>query len=260
MTKPIIDTRNLGKKYIVPSSRVNRRKNGSKFLTKLALDIFDRQELWALRHVDLQIERGEVVAVMGGNGSGKSTLFRLLSEITDPSEGEIILRGRVSSMIEVGVGFHADLNGKENLYLNGALLGMNRREIDGKFDEIIAFSGIEDHLNTPLRKYSKGMGARLAFAIASHLRSDILIVDEVLSVSDQDFRLKSINRLRQLANNGVTILIVSHDTQLLDELCSTAIYLEYGTLMAHGRYHDILNTYLKRNNTPKTDQHTEQPT
>lgn len=243
MAKPIIETYDLGKKYRIHSPR--NEGTDWKLYFESALHFKGMQDVWALKHINLQIEKGEIIALMGNNGSGKSTLFRLLSEITDPTEGEIILRGKVSSMIEVGVGFHLELSGRENIYLNGTVLGMSKAEIDNRFDEIVAFSEIEQYLDVPIKKYSNGMYVRLAFAVASHLRTDILLVDEVLSVSDQIFREKSIDKLRQLAQEGCTIMMVSHDTAILKNLCTTAIMLERGKLIAQGELEEILQNSQK---------------
>jgi lipopolysaccharide transport system ATP-binding protein len=241
MEKPIIETFGLGKKYRVSSADV---KNGatekSNNWIKSAFPFYGKQDSWALRNIDLRIEKGDVVAIMGNNGSGKSTLFKLLSEVTDPSEGSFVLRGTISSMLEVGVGFHLELTGKENIFLNGTLLGMKKVEINKHFDEIVAFSGVEHYLNVPIKKYSSGMYVRLAFAVASFLRTDILLVDEVLSVGDKSFKEKSIARMKEMASEGTTIMIVSHDTSVLTDLCNRAVYFQNGGMVGEGQVKDFL--------------------
>ena len=239
MAKPIIETYNLGKKYNIFSPSKKKRK----FHLDSVLPFRDKKEVWALRNLDLKVEEGDIMAVMGSNGSGKSTLFRLLSEITDASEGDIMLRGKVTSMIEVGVGFHVELTGRENIYFNGAVLGMSRKETERQFDEIVAFSGVEQYLDVPIKKYSNGMYVKLAFAVASHLRTDILLVDEVLSVSDHAFRQKSISKLKQLAHEGRTIMIVSHDTQVLRSLCKSALHLENGRMVDLGGFESVFSKF-----------------
>ncbi|WP_420385208.1 ABC transporter ATP-binding protein [Roseivirga sp.] len=241
MGSSIIETFDLGKKYKV--SRPNQkdgRNRRSKFWHKPS-SLLKNEDSWALRGIDLQVERGDVMAVMGNNGSGKSTLFKLLSEITDPSEGNFVLRGSISSMLEVGVGFHLELTGRENIFLNGTLLGMKPTQINKHFDEIVDFSGVEGYLNVPIKRYSSGMYLRLAFAVASFLRTDILLVDEVLSVGDKSFREKSIARMKKMAEEGTTLIIVSHDTTILHELCQSAIYLEQGKLVGKGKVGDFDN-------------------
>jgi lipopolysaccharide transport system ATP-binding protein len=239
MGSPIIETFELGKKYRIGRPNQKGGSNGRPKFWHKPSSLLKNVDSWALRGVDLQVERGEVMAVMGNNGSGKSTLFKLLSEITDPSEGNFVLRGSISSMLEVGVGFHLELTGKENIFLNGTLLGMKPAEINKHFDEIVDFSGVESYLNVPIKRYSSGMYVRLAFAVASFLRTDILLVDEVLSVGDKSFREKSIARMKRMAEEGTTLMIVSHDTTILQELCKSAIYLEQGKLVGHGKVSDF---------------------
>lgn len=244
ISKNVIETRNLGKKYKIPSTApVIVQKNSLARWTS-ALKLRKTQEHWAIKNINIKIERGSVVAIIGKNGSGKSTLLRLLSEITDPTEGEIILRGSVSSMLEAGVGFHPELTGRENIYLNGTLMAISRKEIDEQFENIVAFSELTHYLDTPMKKYSSGMFARLAFAVATHLARDVLIVDEVLSISDSSFREKSIALLKQLAANGVTILVVSHDVELLKRLCHDAILLRSGSLIDTGKFDLIYSQYF----------------
>ncbi len=245
MNQPIIETYNLGKKYSIRGSHHHVEVHLG-WLDKIKRQLpFNRnREKWSLRGVNIQVNRGDIVALLGSNGSGKTTLFRLLGEITDPTEGELVLRGTVTCMLEAGVGFHSELTGRENIYLNGTLLGMAREEIEAKFDQIVAFSELEDYLNVPIKKYSSGMYARLAFAVASFLRTDILLVDEVLSVGDESFRQKAIKRMKQMADEGCTIMIVSHDVKILKDICRSAIHIEQGRVIAQGGIERILASTL----------------
>jgi lipopolysaccharide transport system ATP-binding protein len=186
------------------------------------------EDFWALKDVDFEIKRGEVVGIIGRNGAGKSTLLKILSRITEPSEGRVEVRGRVASLIEVGTGFHPELTGRENIYLNGAILGMSRAEIRRKFDEIVAFAEIERFLDTPVKRYSSGMYVRLAFAVAAHLEPEILVVDEVLAVGDTAFQSKSIGRMKRVADEGRTVLFVSHNLSAISTLCESGIVLTGG--------------------------------
>jgi lipopolysaccharide transport system ATP-binding protein len=200
---------------------------------------------WALKDLNLEIEEGDRVGIMGKNGAGKSTLLKLLSRITSPSEGVIKIRGKISSLLEVGTGFHGELTGRENIYLNGAILGMKRREVSRKLDEIIAFSGIAEHLDTPVKRYSSGMYVRLAFAVAAHLDSDILIADEVLAVGDSEFQKKALGKMRDLSTDkGRTILFVSHNIAALKRLCDKAFLLEYGELKMGGTLDSVIEEYI----------------
>lgn len=224
MQKPVVEVHDLGKKYRIKNNNPGSGK---------------KEDFWALRHISFSLMPGERMALLGRNGSGKSTLFKLISEITDPTEGSIVLRGSVASILEVGVGFHHELTGSENIYAYGAFIGMRKTEITDKFDEIVSFSGIEKFLNMPLKKYSSGMRARLAFAVASHFDSEVLIVDEVLAVGDAYFREKALTRLQKMADEGCALIIVSHDTQLLNQLCHRAIHLENGKLTGKGSFDEV---------------------
>jgi len=201
---------------------------------------------WALRDVSFNVQRGQVVALIGRNGAGKSTLLKILSRITEPTEGTIRLRGRVASLLEVGTGFHPELTGRENIYLNGTILGMRKVEIDRKFDQIVAFSEIEKFLDTPVKRYSSGMYVRLAFAIAAHLEPEILIVDEVLAVGDYAFQKKCLGKMRDVATgDGRTVFFVSHNMGAMSQLCEVGIQLEQGKVKTIGPVKDVIKSYMK---------------
>jgi lipopolysaccharide transport system ATP-binding protein len=201
--------------------------------------------LWALRDVSFELPRGEVLGVIGNNGAGKSTLLKILSRITPPTRGHIEIRGRVSSLLEVGTGFHPELNGRENVYLNGIILGMRKAEIDRKFEQIVEFSGVGRFLDTPVKHYSSGMKVRLAFSVAAHLDPDILIVDEVLAVGDVAFQKKCIGRMQEVAGEGRTVFFVSHNTGAISNLCTRAIWLDKGAAVMTGDVPSVLGAYLK---------------
>jgi lipopolysaccharide transport system ATP-binding protein len=202
-------------------------------------------ELWALNNVTFQVGRGEVVGIIGRNGAGKSTLLKILSRITEPARGRVTLRGRVASLLEVGTGFHPELTGRENIYLNGAILGMRRREIVRKFEEIVAFAEIERFLDTPVKRYSSGMYVRLAFAVAAHLEPEILLVDEVLAVGDAAFQKKCLGKMGNVAKEGRTVLFVSHNMVAVQTLCQRAIWLEGGHLKGQGPIDQIVSAYMR---------------
>jgi lipopolysaccharide transport system ATP-binding protein len=203
-----------------------------------------REEFWALRDVSFEVKQGDVVGIIGRNGAGKSTLLKILSRITEPTTGRISLYGRVASLLEVGTGFHQELTGRENIFLNGAILGMTKAEIKRKLDEIVAFSEIEKFLDTPVKRYSSGMYVRLAFAVAAHLEPEILIVDEVLAVGDAAFQKKCLGKMGEVAKGGRTVLFVSHNMPAVQALCSKAIYLHQGTVRAAGPVDSLLQQYL----------------
>lgn len=203
-----------------------------------------RETLWALKDVSFEIKHGEVVGIIGKNGAGKSTLLKILSEITEPTVGHIDVFGRVGSLLEVGTGFHPELTGRENIYLNGAILGMTRAEINRKFDEIVDFSGVEKFLDTAVKHYSSGMGLRLGFAVAAHLEPDVLVVDEVLAVGDAEFQKKCLGKMQDVASQGRTVLFVSHNMGAVTQLCSRAILLQQGTLTEDDTTQTVINSYL----------------
>jgi lipopolysaccharide transport system ATP-binding protein len=213
-------TRNLGKKY----------KGESK-------------EFWALHEISLEIQAGETVGLVGLNASGKSTLLKLLARVTWPTVGRIELSGRVGALLEVGTGFHMELTGRENVYLSGAILGMRRSDVKRHFDEIIAFSGIEEFIDTPVKRYSSGMFLRLAFSVMAHLNSEILIVDEILAIGDQTFQKKCLQKMQKMADEGRAIILVSHQMANIRSLCSRVIWLEKGQCKADGETEDILERY-----------------
>jgi lipopolysaccharide transport system ATP-binding protein len=202
------------------------------------------EEVWALRDVSFEIRRGEAVGIIGRNGAGKSTLLKILSRITEPSAGRVTLRGRVASLLEVGTGFHPELTGRENIYLNGAILGMTRAEIRRKFDEIVAFAEVEKYLDTPVKRYSSGMYVRLAFAVAAHLEPEILVVDEVLAVGDAAFQKKCLGKMSDVAGEGRTVLFVSHNMNAVEQLCATGLLLDEGALVQSGQIRNVIQQYL----------------
>lgn len=204
----------------------------------------EKSELWALRNVSFEVRQGEVVGVIGRNGAGKSTLLKILARITKPTEGSAEIRGRIGSLLEVGTGFHPELTGRENVYLSGAILGMTRREIARKFDEIVAFSEVEKFIDTPLKHYSSGMQMRLAFAVAAHLEPEILLVDEVLAVGDLQFQKKCLGKMQDISGTGRTVIFVSHNVAAVTRLCATCILLDQGRLLQNGPTHEVLHTYL----------------
>jgi lipopolysaccharide transport system ATP-binding protein len=201
------------------------------------------EDFWALRHISFEVRQGEVLGIIGHNGAGKSTLLKLLSRITLPTEGVIKMRGKMSSLLEVGTGFHPELTGRDNIYLNGAILGMRRHEVDARIEEIIAFSGIKHHIDTPVKRYSSGMRVRLGFAVAAHLEPEILIIDEVLSVGDAEFQRRSMGKMKQSAQSGRTVLFVSHNMTAVRSLCSRVIWLERGRVRLEGPTEEVVAAY-----------------
>ena len=206
-----------------------------------------REEFWALQDVNLEIKQGEVIGIIGRNGAGKSTLLKILSRITDPTRGRIHLRGRSASLLEVGTGFHQELTGRENVFLNGAILGMSRSEIMRKFDEIVAFAEVDQFLDTPVKRYSSGMYVRLAFAVAAHLEPEILIVDEVLAVGDAGFQRKCLGKLGDVSKEGRTVLMVSHNMDSVAQLCQDIIWIETGRVRMRGNAKEVISQYLTSN-------------
>jgi len=201
------------------------------------------ETLWALKNISFEVKPGEVMGIIGPNGAGKSTLLKILSRIVEPSSGYIELYGQAGSLLEIGTGFHPDLTGRENIYLNGAVLGMSRREINSKFDEIVAFAGIERFLETAIKRYSSGMYVRLAFAVAAHLNPEILIIDEVLAVGDSDFQKKCFDKMGEVIRSGRTILLVTHSMDMVLKLCEHAILIKGGEIQKMGPAEDVVNYY-----------------
>lgn len=256
-----IRVENLSKKY-----RIGRRKNYTMLKDNL-INIIDKpfrvlksslngrpltisdlpsnNYIWALKEINFEVRTGEIVGIIGRNGSGKSTLLKILSRITVPTDGYAEVWGRIRSLLEVGTGFHYELTGRENIYLNGAILGMRKREIDSKFDEIVAFSEVERFIDTPVKHYSSGMSMRLAFAVAAYLDSEILIIDEVLAVGDASFKKKCLEKISNAAKEGRTVIFVSHDMDAIRLLCEKAIFLDNGKLIDHGDTDNIIHRYLQ---------------
>lgn len=248
MSSLAVQVEGVSKQYV--RGEVNRHKTLRESLTRLAKRPFRRQSanqnntFWALRDVSFEVGQGEVVGIIGRNGAGKSTLLKVLTRITHPTQGRVLGYGRVGSLLEVGTGFHPELSGRENVYLNGAVLGMTRAEINRKFDEIVAFSEVEKFLDTPVKHYSSGMYVRLAFAVAAHLEPEILIVDEVLAVGDFAFQKKCLNKMEDVGQNGRTVLFVSHSMDAISRLCPRAILLDQGRIVADGTTSQVISGYL----------------
>src|ERR1700722_20358111 len=244
MLQPIIQIDNVGKSYRLGQADIKHAMFRDAFLNAIKAPFRRLSELrqpartealfWALRHVSFDVQQGEVIGIIGRNGAGKSTLLKILSRITEPTEGQLTLRGRVASLLEVGTGFHPELTGRENVYLNGAILGMSRAEITRKFDEIVAFAEIEKFLDTPVKRYSSGMYVRLAFAVAAHLEPEILIVDEVLAVGDLQFQKKCLGKMEDVVKEGRTVLFVSHQIAAINQLCQKIIWLDNGNIVDYG--------------------------
>ncbi|MDQ3630394.1 MAG: ABC transporter ATP-binding protein [Actinomycetota bacterium] len=215
--------------------------------------------IWALRDVSFELHEGEALGIIGRNGAGKSTLLKILSQITEPSEGHAVVVGRVGALLEVGTGFHPELTGRENIALNGAILGMRRTEIERKFDEIVAFAGVERFIDTPVKRYSTGMHARLAFAVAAHVEPDILIVDEVLAVGDAEFQKRCMGKMGVAARSGRSVLFVSHNLAAIESLCSRAIWLEGGRCVADGAPAEVISRYLSSSISVLSDRFWSEP-
>jgi lipopolysaccharide transport system ATP-binding protein len=240
-----IKVENIGKKYVL-------RKEGARSYTTLTDSLSSvfkakgsKEEFWALQNLNFEINQGERVGIIGRNGAGKSTLLKVLSRIVKPTTGRVELRGRIASLLEVGTGFHPELSGRENIFLNGSILGMSKAEIKSKFDEIVAFSEVEKFLDTPVKRYSSGMYVRLAFAVAAHLEPEILIVDEVLAVGDAEFQRKCLGKMKDVAGSGRTVILVSHNMAAVQHLCERALYLRNGNLIESGPAEQVIGTYMR---------------
>jgi len=256
MNKPVITVKNISKSYNINHEMkasvgnvtfrdaiIDTLKKPKELLTG---HIMKKEKFWALKGIDFDINKGEVIGIIGKNGSGKSTLLKIMSRITEPTTGEIVMNGRVASLLEVGTGFHPELTGRENVYFNGSILGMKKKEIDAKFDEIIAFSEVEKFLDTPVKFYSSGMYVRLAFAVAAHLDPDILIVDEVLAVGDAAFQKKCLGKMKDVAGEGRTVIFVSHSMSSVRELCSKVVLLKSGKVAEVGDVEKVSQIYLRQ--------------
>ena len=263
MSKTVIVVENLSKRYLVGHQSAGREPyialrdiigREARSFARKAVDLVqgrqiiqgdEIEEFWALKNVSFEVKQGQVVGIVGRNGAGKSTLLKVLSRITEPTKGRIVLGGRVASLLEVGTGFHPELTGRENIFLNGAVLGMTKREIFRKFDAIVAFAEVEKFLDTPVKRYSSGMYVRLAFAVAAHLDPEILVVDEVLAVGDAIFQKKCLGKMEEVSRReGRTVLVVSHNMGLLRSLCPSAIWLEEGLIRQQGTTKDVITNYL----------------
>jgi len=266
--KVVIDVESLSKRYFVGHESVRRDTlrdmvvHYAKNFGRKALDMArgyqiiegdEVEEFWALKDVSFEVECGEVIGIIGRNGAGKSTLLKILSRITEPTHGRVTINGRVASLLEVGTGFHPELTGRENIFLNGAVLGMSKAEVRRKFDEIVAFAEVERFLDTPVKRYSSGMYVRLAFAVAAHLEPEILIVDEVLAVGDTQFQKKCLGKMSEVAGGGRTVLFVSHNTSAIETLCSRAILLVSGSLAAVGPTDDVVSLYFDQHTAPSSN-------
>jgi len=257
----VIEVKNLGKKYNIKHHSggyvtlreiiTNALKNPLRFLkkkTKEIIGIDTKEEFWALREFNFNVEKGEVIGIIGPNGAGKSTLLKILTGITPPTEGEVRIKGKVASLLEVGTGFHPELTGRENIFLNGAILGMTRKEISQKFNQIVEFSGIEKFIDTPVKHYSSGMHVRLAFSVAAHMEPDILLIDEVLAVGDAEFQEKCLGKMEEVTKGaGRTILFVSHNMGVIQNLCTKTILIEKGKITAMGETGEVVHQYLYKN-------------
>jgi lipopolysaccharide transport system ATP-binding protein len=248
--EPIIQARKIGKEYKIGTDKVYKTIAESLMKTvknplKTIMNSRQQQEsFWALKDINFDVQKGDVVGIVGKNGAGKSTLLKILSRITYPTEGTVLMNGRVGSLLEVGTGFHSELTGIENIYFNGAVLGMRRKEIDAKLEEIVKFSGVENFLTTPVKRYSSGMVVRLAFSVAAHLEPEIMIIDEVLAVGDIAFQKKCLGKMNEVAESGRTILFVSHNMGAVAGLCKSGLYLSGGKITKEGDISTVIDAYL----------------
>lgn len=236
----------IGKRYTV-GKQVDKSMRGA--LGNILKSASSKgEDFWALKDISFEVKKGEVIGIIGKNGAGKSTLLKILSQITKPTEGRIEMHGRVASLLEVGTGFHPELTGRENIYLNGTILGMTRKEVKSKFDEIVEFSGVGKFMDTPVKHYSSGMYVRLAFAVAAHLEPEILVIDEVLAVGDSEFQKKCLGKMRDVANHGRTVLFVSHNMSAVTSLCEKCVYISGGKVKSFGESNQIVSEYLSQAN------------
>jgi lipopolysaccharide transport system ATP-binding protein len=247
--KPILEIQNISKRYRIQHLMGGYLSFREKISNALKFDGNKKEDFWALSDVSFQVQPGESIGIIGRNGAGKSTLLKILSKITKPTTGKVIMRGRMASLLEVGTGFHPELTGRENIFFNGSLLGMKRKEIANKFDEIIDFAGTEKFLDTQLKHYSSGMQLRLAFAVAAYLDPEILIIDEVLAVGDAEFQKKCLGKMEDISRSGRTILFVSHNMTALASLCKNSVLLQQGKVVAMGKSAEIVSIYLNDSST-----------
>jgi len=245
MTNTVIKAENISKVYKLGT--ISSRNLINDIINVLKKNKNNKNNIWALKDISFEVEQGQVLGIIGKNGSGKSTLLKIISKITSPTIGQVFIKGRVASLLEVGTGFHAELTGRENIFLNGAILGMTKHEIKKYFDEIVNFSGVEKFIDTPVKRYSSGMHVRLAFAVAAHLQSEILIVDEVLAVGDIEFQKKCLAKMDDVAKaEGRTILFVSHQIPTIQKLCDKTILLENGYILDYDNTQKVVDLYLKK--------------
>ena len=255
MSTPILEVQSISKRFKLHHERKSyvtlRESLTSMFSSSKELD----EDFWVLKNINFNVSSGESLGIIGRNGAGKSTLLKILSRISPPTSGKIISRGRIASLLEVGTGFHMELTGRENIFMNGSLLGMKRKEIKAKFEEIVDFAGVERFLDTPLKHYSSGMQLRLAFSVAAHLEPEVLIIDEVLAVGDAGFQRKCIGKMEEISKHGRTILFVSHNFSAVQSLCNRCIYLKNGGVESDGSPQDVIQNYLKDISENKSNNH-----
>ena len=246
--KPIIEVRNLSKQYKIGKKQkyLSLRDSVTDFFKNKGQK--EEYNFWALDDVSFDVQAGESIGIIGKNGAGKSTLLKILSRITPPTKGKVILRGRMASLLEVGTGFHPELTGRENVYFNASILGLRKIEVNKKFDEIVAFSGVEQFIDTPLKHYSSGMQLRLAFAVAAHLEPEILVIDEVLAVGDAEFQKKCLGKMDEVSKSGRTVLFVSHNLTAVRHLCTTSIMFDKGIIINKGQTSAVIDKYLELKN------------
>jgi lipopolysaccharide transport system ATP-binding protein len=258
---PIIEVRNVAKRYRLGQFNATTiQEEAAQLLRRLRRRrepevASSASDFWALRDVSFSVNRGEVVGIIGRNGAGKSTLLKILSRITEPSSGEIRVKGRIASLLEVGTGFHPELTGRENIYLNGTILGMTRAEVKSKFDEIVEFAGVQPFLDTPVKRYSSGMHVRLAFAVAAHLEPEILVVDEVLAVGDAEFQKKCLGKMADVASGGRTVLFVSHNMDAIRRICGSAVLLSHGQVARRGGVDECIEAYMAGGAATRAESH-----
>ena len=257
MAKTVIQISKLGKSYIIGHKKQSQRYVALRDVISESFKTFwsriihpeyythhNLEEFWALKDINLELKEGDRLGIVGRNGAGKSTLLKVLSQITEPTEGQIKIKGRIASLLEVGTGFHPELTGRENIYLNGSILGMTRSEIKNKFDEIVDFAGVEQFLDTPVKRFSSGMHVRLGFSVAAHVEPEILVIDEVLAVGDASFQKKCIEKMNSVANEGRTILFVSHQIQTIEKLCNRSILIDSGKVVENSDTRRVIKKYL----------------